>query len=197
MSYLASLIERLKAGGSWEQMPAEDRAGFQGLSEDDARRLLVLYDELDMADPELARRMQEEATDALFGAFRQKLLAIEGERVLFTPIGELLASVVAELQAAGVDCTMIGAGFGKARVSLFDELRNGDIKSAAGVFMGKLVEYDDQRRLRTSPIGEKLNRFVRALQAEGIPDAEIEAGFDLLNPIVLEYFVAGCGRWTR
>lgn len=197
MSYLASLIERLKSKGNWEQMPAEDRAGFEGLSEDDARRLLVLYDELDMADPELARRMQEEATDALFGAFSHKLLAIEGERVLFSPIGELLASAVAEFRAAGLDCTLIGAGFHKSRVSLFDRLRNGDIESAAGIFMGMLVEYDEQRRLRISPIGEKLNRFVRALQAEGIPDAEIDAGFDLLNPVVLEYFVAACGRWAR
>jgi hypothetical protein len=197
MSYVASLIERLTASGHWEQMPVEDQAKFRGMSDDEARRLMVVYDELDMGDPAMVRRISQAATDALFGLFDRALFAFQEGRMLFTPIGEMLSSIVAELQAAGVDCLKIGDDFGKVRVALIDRLRNSDAESASGVFLGKLVEYDEQRRLRPSPIGESLNRLVRALQAKGIRDAEIDAGFDELNPIVVEFLIASRERWKR
>lgn len=189
MTYRDSLIERLMAAGHWEQMPAEDRERFRGMSDDDARRLLVIFDELDMGDPDLVRRIRAAFADTLRQMFRGALVeSADAARLAYSAIGKMLVAIIVELQAAGLDSVAIGDDFAKFTVSAVDRTRDGDLGPASGMFLGKLVEYDERRQLRPSPIANKLSELVQALRAKGLADAQIEAGFGDLNAIVVELF---------
>lgn len=189
MTYRDSLIERLMAAGHWEQMPAEDRERFRGMSDDDARRLLVIFDELDMGDPDLVRRIRAAFADTLRQMFRGAFVeSADAARLAYSAIGKMLVAIIVELQAAGLDSVAIGDDFAKLTVSAVDRTRDGDLAPASGMFLGKLVEYDERRQLRPSPIANKLSELVQALRAKGLADAQIEAGFGDLNAIVVELF---------
>ncbi|RIK72814.1 MAG: hypothetical protein DCC68_25870 [Planctomycetota bacterium] len=191
MGYRDELIRRLKAEGAWEQLRENDRIWIESISDDVAREYMAFQDQIEIRDPAAVGTVMHRVTRILHELFRHSVFETNDEGVIeLSSIGGTLAAVIAELQAVGVSEDEIGEAFATLKVATIDRYRNGDLEGVSSLFLGKLVEYDDDNELKISPIGTKLNLLLRALQAALLTDQEIEEDFCKLNSLVVILFSA-------
>ena len=104
MAYRDELIRRLKQDGSWQTMTAKDQARFRGVSEEQARQMMVLEDQWTLGETDAVNLIGLVSLVRMISSFKGALVELDGDHVgQLSKAGRLLAEFMIELSDRGLD----------------------------------------------------------------------------------------------
>ena len=111
MSYRDELIRRLEDEGSWGLMTAQVRGRFRELSEDHARKIMVLEDQWAFGEPYTVHLIGLASLVRMIQSFRGALVELQGDHVgRLSRAGRLLAEFLRELSNRGLTSDEVDEG---------------------------------------------------------------------------------------
>ena len=114
MGYCDDLVARLQGEGAWEQLTAEQQTRFQGLSDEQARQILVMEDEWNMSEKPAVELFGVMSLVQMIGLFEGALVERGGQQIgKLSKAGKLLAEFFIELRQQGLSPDQIDEDLGK------------------------------------------------------------------------------------
>ncbi|NQT39012.1 MAG: hypothetical protein HQ581_16055 [Planctomycetes bacterium] len=114
MGYREDLIDRLRHDGLWDQIPAEQQKRFENLTDNQARRMMVMDDQWDRGDQEAIEMFGLMSLLQVIGTFKGVLVQHGGEEIgKLSKAGRLLAEFFLELKEQGLSADDVDAGLRK------------------------------------------------------------------------------------
>ncbi len=112
MGYRHELLQRLRDSGAWNQMTGDERNCATTLSDEKARRNLVMIDDFDMGKREAVAPLALSSFVAILTSFNGSLIVMDSmNRPNLSRAGMLFAEFIEELQLRGVDQVKIAEQF--------------------------------------------------------------------------------------
>jgi len=112
MSYRDDLIQRLRDVGTWERLAGDEQNRALALTDEEARRILVLTDDFDMGKIEGIAPVAVSSLIDMIASFKTNLVVMDSmNHPKLSKAGMLLAEFIEELQARGIDLGEIGEQF--------------------------------------------------------------------------------------
>ena len=114
MGYCDELIARLQQDGLWDKLTTQQQKGYQTLSDDHARQVMVMTDQFEIGDPQAVQKMALVSFGELIGAFCGALVEHQGEEIgRLSKAGKLLAEFFEQLRLQELSSDDIDAGMQK------------------------------------------------------------------------------------
>jgi hypothetical protein len=114
MGYRDDLIDRLREEGIWDQLTAEQQRRFESLSDDQARKMMVMDDQWGLGDQQAIQALGTVSLVQALTAFRGVLVERQGEHLgQLSQAGKLLAQFFLELKRLGLSADDVQAGLQK------------------------------------------------------------------------------------
>jgi hypothetical protein len=111
MGYRDDLINRLQQDGLWNQLTSEQQTRFHGLTDEQARQMMIMDDQWDMGDEEAVELFGLLSLTRMIMSFKGALVQHEGENVgKLSRAGELLAEFFIELTERGLSSDDVDEG---------------------------------------------------------------------------------------
>ena len=111
MGYRDDMIQRLKQAGIWDQLTGEQRQRFEGLTDEQARQILVMDDQWEMGEERAIEIFGLLSLVRVIRLFKGALVETQGERIgKLSKAGQLLAEFFLELRQRGLSADEIDAG---------------------------------------------------------------------------------------
>ena len=111
MGYRDDLIRRLEQDGLWGQLTAEQQSRFRGLTDDQARQMMVMDDHWDLGEKKAVELFGLVSLVQMIMSFKGMLVEHRGENVgKLSRAGELLAEFFLELEEAGLSSDDVDDG---------------------------------------------------------------------------------------
>lgn len=103
MGYREDLIERLQKNGLWNDLTAEQQKRFENLTDEQARRMMVVDDEWNMGSDEAVGVFGLMSLVQMIGLFNGALVERQGENAgKLSKAGRLLAEFFIEMREQGL-----------------------------------------------------------------------------------------------
>ena len=114
MGYRDDLLRRFRQDGLWDELSSGQQKRFQGLTEDQARQMMVLEDQWNMGEEEVVQLYGLVSLVQVITAFGGRLVEHHGEDIgRLSEAGSLLAEFILELRQQGTSADEIDAGLRK------------------------------------------------------------------------------------
>lgn len=114
MSYRDDLIQQLRQDGHWDQLTGEEQNRFQGLTDDQARQMMVMGDRWDLGETETVELFGLISLAEMIMSFKGALVEHQGDNAgSLSPAGELLAEFFLELEKNDLSPDDVDAGLQK------------------------------------------------------------------------------------
>jgi hypothetical protein len=108
MGYSDDLVARLRQDGMWDQLTVEQQDRFAGLSDEQARQILVMDDQWEMSEQGAVEVFGLMSLVRMIRSFRGALVELHGENAgKLSKAGRLLAEFFMELRQRGLSAEEI------------------------------------------------------------------------------------------
>jgi hypothetical protein len=108
MGYRDDVVVRLQENGLWDQLTGEQQQRFLGLSDEQARQILVMDDDWDMGEQHAIKMFGVMSLVKMIGAFNGSLVQRGTEQTgKLSKAGRLLAEFFLELKQRGMTPDLI------------------------------------------------------------------------------------------
>jgi hypothetical protein len=114
MGYRDDLIGRLEQAGLWDRIAIEEQRRFEHLTDDQARRLMVMEDQWNLGDRETVELLGLVSLAQMIVLFRGSLVETAGDDAgKLSKAGRLLGEFFVELTENGLSSDDVDAGLRK------------------------------------------------------------------------------------
>ena len=111
MSYHDDLIHRLQQDGLWAQLTAEQQKRLQGLTDDQARQMMVMDDHWDLGEKKAVELFGLVSLVQMIMSFKGTLVEHQGDDIgRLSQAGELLAEFFLEVEKSGLSSDDVDDG---------------------------------------------------------------------------------------
>jgi hypothetical protein len=112
MEYRDEMIRRLKQEGSWQSLTTQAQGRLEQLSNEQARKFLVLQDQWTLGDQDAVNLVGVVSLIRMIHSFKGSLVELKGENMgRLSEAGRLLAEFLIELANKGLTAEEIQEGF--------------------------------------------------------------------------------------